>query len=249
MKFIKSTLILLALVASCSVSLSAQSESSKKKVLIDVNHGQKFYHDPANMPGADQEFITRVKYMTGEIQKNAAQFDREMGFLKTPITTESLKNCDILFIHLPSSKFTAEEVKAIHGFIEKGGGLLMVMDVDYWSTLEQVNANDIVKPYGIVYKGDNPDGQSDGGLATSGPVITKQLSIPYHGARLVEGGTPFCFSNATNDNPFGVYKEGKKGKVVAMGDGMVSLYMNEWKDVKNYQCSEFMHDVFAWLLK
>jgi hypothetical protein len=149
---------------------------------------------------------------------------------------------------MPSTKFSADELKVIQQYVENGGGLFMVMDSDYWSTLEQVNANDIVKPYGIVYKTDNPDG-SDGGHANTGAVATKQFSIPYHGARIVEGGTPFCFSNATNDNPFGVYKEAKKGKVVAMSDGMVSLYMTEWKDVKNYQCSEFMHDVFAWLLK
>ncbi len=248
MKSTRSTLIIiLALIAILPIELSAQSKP-KKKVLIDVNHGQKFYHDPANMPGADQQFVNRVKYMTGEVQKNASQFDREMGFLKTAITAESLADCDILFIHMPSTKFSPEELKVIQQYVEKGGGLFMVMDSDYWSTLEQVNANDIVKPYGIVYKTDNPDG-SDGGHSNTGTVATKQFSIPYHGARIVEGGTPFCFSNATNDNPFGVYKEANKGKVVAMGDGMVSLYMTEWKDVKNYQCSEFMHDVFAWLLK
>jgi hypothetical protein len=250
MKSIKSTLvILLALLTMVAIDLPAQSRASKKKVLIDVNHGQKFYHDPSDMPGADPQFVSRVKYMTGELQKNAAQFDREIGFLKTTITAESLANCDILFIHMPSTKFTTDEVKAINQFVENGGGLFMVMDADFWSTLEQVNANDIVKPYGITYKGDNPDGQTDGGYSIAGTVTTKQFSIPYHGARLVEGGTPFCFSKATKENPFGVYKEAKKGKVVAMGDGMVSLYMTEWKDVKNYQCSEFMHDVFAWLLK
>jgi hypothetical protein len=250
MTSIKSTLvILLALFATITIDMSAQSKTSKKKVLIDVNHGQKFYNDPSDMSGADPQVVDRVKYMTGEIQKNASQFDREMGFLKTAITTESLANCDILFVHMPSTKFSADEVKAINQFVEKGGGLFMVMDADYWSTLEQVNANDIVKPYGIIYKGDNPDGQSDGGYSVAGTVATKQYKIPYHGARVVEGGTPFCFSNATKENPFGVYKEVKKGKVVAMGDGMVSLYMTEWKDVKNYQCSEFMHDAFAWLLK
>jgi hypothetical protein len=39
------------------------------------------------------------------------------------------------------------------------------------------------------------------------------------------------------------------GKMVVMGDGMVSLYMTSWKDVDNYQCQEFMKDVFAWLIE
>src|SRR5687768_16993928 len=110
MKYIKSTLvILLALLAMIAIDLPAQSKTSKRKVLVDVNHGQKFYHDPTDMPGADPQFVSRVKYMTGEIQKNAAQFDREMGFLKTTITAESLAGCDILFIHMPSTKFTPDE--------------------------------------------------------------------------------------------------------------------------------------------
>jgi hypothetical protein len=34
-----------------------------------------------------------------------------------------------------------------------------------------------------------------------------------------------------------------------MGDGMVSLYMNSWEGVNDYQCAPFMQDVLAWLLK
>ena len=48
------------------------------------------------------------------------------------------------------------------------------------------------------------------------------------------------------------YKTYKKlkngGKIIVMGDGMVSLYMTSWDNVNDYQCSEFMHDVFKWLL-
>jgi hypothetical protein len=33
-----------------------------------------------------------------------------------------------------------------------------------------------------------------------------------------------------------------------MGDGMVSLYMTSWKGVNDFECGEFMHDVFKWLL-
>jgi hypothetical protein len=63
-----------------------------------------------------------------------------------------------------------------------------------------------------------------------------------------QGGTPFCFNNQSNE-AFGTYTQLKNGgKMIVMGDGMVSLYMTSWKDVNDYQCSEFMHDVFAWLL-
>lgn len=60
---------------------------------------------------------------------------------------------------------------------------------------------------------------------------------------------PFCFNNQSGE-PFGTFATARKGgKIVVMGDGMVSLYMTEWKDINDYQCSEFMGDTFAWLLK
>jgi hypothetical protein len=39
------------------------------------------------------------------------------------------------------------------------------------------------------------------------------------------------------------------GKIIVMGDGMVSLYMTSWEGIRDYQCQEFMQDVFRWLLK
>jgi hypothetical protein len=62
-------------------------------------------------------------------------------------------------------------------------------------------------------------------------------------------GTPFCFNSQNMDYPFGAFKNVKNGgRVIVMGDGMVSLYMTSWKGVDDYQCAEFMHDVFRWLL-
>jgi hypothetical protein len=141
-------------------------------------------------------------------------------------------------------------VQAIQQYLQNGGSLFMVMEVDYWSTLAQANVNDIVNPFGVVYKNDNPDKNSSGGYTDGGMVTGTRFRIPYHGARIVEGGTPFCFSNQTKDNPFGIYKEIKGGgKIIAMGDGMASLYMTSWEGVNDYQCSEFMQDALAWLLK
>jgi hypothetical protein len=233
-----------------SSPLLAQSQAGKKKILLDVAHGQKFYNDPNDMAGKDPAFVERIKYMTGELSKNAASNNAEVSFQKSPINAAALSNIDLLFIHMPSAKFTADEVKAITDYLSKGGSLFIVMEVDYWATLEQSNVNDIVTSFGITFKTDNPDGQSSGGYSKETKVTKKKFSIPYHGARMVEGGTPFAFSNKTEENPFGIFKEvGKGGKVVAMGDGMVSLYMTSWEGVSNYQCSEFMNDVLGWLLK
>jgi hypothetical protein len=243
------TFFLIVLITLSSIELTAQSKGKKKQILIDIAHGQKFWNDPADMAGADTAFVSRIKYMTRSITKNAADQNAEIAYQKTPITSESLAKCDLLFIHIPSKKFEAGEVEAIQKYVKKGGSLFLVMEVDYWATLAQVNVNDILNPFGIVFKSDSPD-QTSGGHSNPGVVTDSKLSIPYHGARLVEGGTPFCYSNTTPENPFGVYKEVKNGgRIIAMGDGMVSLYMTSWQGVNDYQCSSFMNDSFGWLLK
>lgn len=231
-------------------TLLAQSSAPTKRVLVDISHGQRFYNDPATMSGKDSAFVERIRYMTGALAKNAASLNAGLSFLRTKVTQEALATCNLLFIHMPSSKYEPDEVQAIQQYLKNGGSLFIVMEVDYWSTLAQANVNDIVNPFGVVYKSDNPDTKSSGGYTDGGTVTGTRFRIPYHGARIVEGGTPFCFSNLTKDNPFGIYKEIKGGgKIIAMGDGMASLYMTSWEGVNDYQCSEFMHDALAWLLK
>lgn len=233
----------------CASTLIAQNSSTKKQIYLDIAHGQKFYNDPADMKGQDQDFIERVKYMTGEIKKNASPFNADLNFLKEEIKPELLKKCDLLFIHMPSAKYSPGEVKAIKEYLNNGGSLFIVMDVDYWSTLEQSNVNDLVSPFGIQYGNDSPDTVT-GGYTKANLLTKKPLKITYHGGRIVKGGIPFCFIEQDEEQPFGTFAELKNGgKIVAMGDGMVSLYMTSWQGVNDYQCGEFMNDVFSWLLK
>ncbi len=228
--------------------ISTLNLQAQKKILIDVAHGQRFWNDPSDMNGNDPQFVERVKYMTGEITKSAKTVKADVGYVKSALTPEQLKKCDLLFIHLPSAKYNDSEIKAIHDYLNGGGSLFLVMDVDYWSTLEQTNVNDIVKPYAITFKHNSADTLS-GGYTNPGAVTSKTLKVTYHGARTLEGGTPFAFNKQSNE-PFATAVETRKGgKIIAMGDGMVSLYMTSWKDVTDYQCQEFMQDAFAWLLK
>lgn len=226
-----------------------EASAQKKKILVDVGHGQKFYSDPADKISTDLVPTERLTYMTGELTKNAAANNAEVNFLKTPITSGVLSKCDLLFIHVPSTKYSADECKAIRQYVEKGGSLFIVMEVDYWATLAQANVNDIVTPLGIKFNNDNPD-ESSGGHSNPGKITKSKYPIPSHGARLVEGGTPFAYSDKGDANPIGVFTEVKGGgKVVAMGEGMVSLYMTSWQGVEGYQCAGFMEDVIGWLVK
>jgi hypothetical protein len=222
--------------------------AAKHRICMDVAHGQKFWHDPADMAGMDVKFIERVKYMTGEFMKTATAADASLSYLKKDIAPKDLEGCDLLFIHIPSASYAAGEVNAVSKYIAGGGSMFMVMDQDMWSTLEQVNANDLIRPFGLQFGGESPDSLA-GGHTKAGLITDKGLKISYHGARTVTGGTPFCFNDRSDANPFGAFSELQNGgKIVVMGDGMVSLYMTSWEGVQDYQCQEFMQDVFRWLL-
>jgi hypothetical protein len=241
---ISTSFIILVLICQSFACLAQQ-----KKILVDVGHGQKFYSNPADNISSDLVPTDRLKYMTGELAKNGAAHNAAIGYVKAPITKDALSKSDLLFIHTPSTKYSADECTAIRQFVERGGALFIVMEVDYWSTLAQANVNDIVKPFSITFASDNPD-ESSGGHSETSKVTKQKYSIPSHGARLVEGGVPFAYSNASDTKPIGVYAEVKGGgKVIAMGEGMASLYMNSWQGVNDYQCAAFMDEVVGWLLK
>ena len=229
--------------------ITAFSQTSpKRKIYIDIAHGQKFWNDPASMDGQDENWVNRVKYMTDQILKTASSVNAELLYLKNEIKPESLSDCDLLFIHIPSSKYTTNEVKAIIEYLKNGGSLFLVMDEDYWSTLDDANVNDIIRPFDIQFGEQSPD-TTLGGITKAGLITAKSLKISYYGGRIINGGTPFCFNNKNERNPFGVFKKLKKGgKVIVMGDGMTSLYMTSWEGINDFQCSEFMHDTFQWLL-
>lgn len=242
------TFFVLSLVCSWTVA-----PAQKKKILVDVAHGQKFYSDPADKISTDLVPTDRLKYMTGELGKNGAAHNAEIAYLKTPITTDALSKSDALFIQVPSKKYSADECKAIREYVEKGGSLFIVMEEDYWATLAQTNVNDIVSPFGITFGNtisSNDPNRSTGGHSEPGKVTKKKYSIPCHGVRKVSGGTPFAVSNGPDGKPFGVFTEVKGGgKVIAMGEGMVSLYMTSWEGVTDYDCAGFMGETIGWLLE
>lgn len=238
------SLVLLTILCSFNAAFS-----QSKKILVDVAHGQKFYSDPADKISTQLVPTDRLAYMTGELAKNASANNASLNYLKTPITAAVLDKNDLLFIHAAGTKYTPQECNAIGDFVKKGGSLFIVMEEDYWGTHEQLNINDIVAPFGITFKSNNPTKVS-GGHSKPGAITRTKYSIPSHGARLVEGGTPFAFTNAPDETPIGVYTEiDGGGKIIAMGEGMVSLYMNEWQNVNDYQCAGFMEEVIGWLLK
>ncbi len=219
--------------------------SESQSILVDVSHGQKFWNDPETMISGD---FNRVNYLNDELAKSVESLHAKIEFIHNEIDTDKLRVCDALFIHVPTSQYTQSEIKAINYYLEKGGSLFLVMEVDYWSTLEQSNVNDLIEPFGLKF-GDQIDDPTSGGHTKAGNITRKALKIPFHGGRIIEGGIPFCYSDHNNENVFGVSKELKSGgKIIAMGEAMVSLFMTSWNGVDGYECSDFMHYAFHYLL-
>ena len=198
------------LLFSLSAGLCANAQTAtaaNNRICIDVAHQQRFWGDPADM---DEKRVERVKYMTGEMLKTAATVDASISYLKKEVNPKDLEGCDLLFIHIPSAKYTPGEVSAISKYILKGGSLFLVMDQDSWSTLEQTSVNDLISPFGMQFGAESPDSQP-GGHTNAGLITDKRLKISYHGARTVTGGTPFAFNDRSDAHPFGAFLEVKNG--------------------------------------
>jgi hypothetical protein len=174
--------LVLACLLSYAPAVWAQTPGPKNHILIDIAHGQRFWNDPITMSDADASFVERVKYMTDQIIQTAASVNGDVGYIKRKIKPADLAVCNLLFIHLPASKYDADEVDAIKKYLQKGGTLFLVMDVDYWSTLAQTNVNAIISLSDIKFGHDSADTLS-GGYTKAGLITQKPLKVTYHGAR------------------------------------------------------------------
>jgi len=88
--------------------LLAQTAKAKKQILVDISHGQKFWNSPADMKGKDPQLVQKINYMTGELKKNATALNATVQYQKSKITPVALAKCDLLFIHISSSKYATE---------------------------------------------------------------------------------------------------------------------------------------------
>src|SRR5262245_42292810 len=113
--------ILVFSLLACVGAHAQTSAAATKRICMDVAHEQKFWHDPADMAGMDVKMIERVKYMTAEFTKSATAANASLSYLKKEITPKDLEGCDLLFIHIPSAKYTPGEVSAISQHIASGG--------------------------------------------------------------------------------------------------------------------------------
>jgi hypothetical protein len=69
------------------------------------------------------------------------------------IRPERLSQCDVLVVKIPTARFSDDEVAAITGFVERGGGLLLVGD--HTNVFDSSTyLNDICRPLGFTFRND-----------------------------------------------------------------------------------------------
>ncbi|NLE39175.1 MAG: hypothetical protein GX621_14220 [Pirellulaceae bacterium] len=71
----------------------------------------------------------------------------------TPITGESLADCDVLVLKTPTEPWSPEEIEAIERFVKHGGGLLMIGDhTNVFKSSTYLN--DVARQLGFTYRND-----------------------------------------------------------------------------------------------
>lgn len=221
----------------------------RKTVLMDLNHGQRFWNDPENpVPDTGWDDKDRIQYLNSELSETLGSLDADLAFARETISYKAIKDGKAVVLHAPSKTYSEGEIGAVQKYLKKGGSLLLVMEADYWTDLVSTNVNEIIAPYSIQYGQQSPDTLA-GGYTTSGLITSEKLKVTYQLGRSVEGGTPFAF-NSQDGQPFGVYKELESGgKLIVLGDAMSTMYMTEWRGVDDYQCHAYMKAIFTWLLE
>ncbi len=77
----------------------------------------------------------------------------QMGRLNSRVDDQSLKDCDVLVVKVPTSRYDAPELDAIERFVRKGGGLLLVAEhTNVFNSGTYIN--DIARRFGFHFRYD-----------------------------------------------------------------------------------------------
>ena len=85
---------LVTLLFSLLAGITAHAQTpapAKYRICMDVGHQQRFWRDPADMPGMDAKMIERVKYMTGELVKTTTSVNASLSYLKKEVNPKTWK--------------------------------------------------------------------------------------------------------------------------------------------------------------
>lgn len=180
-----------------------------------------------------------------------------------PLAAEQLAGATALVIAGPSQPFGDAERSAIHGFVERGGSLLVIVDDDRRQPRALEIANPLLAPFGLEFTASIPYIHNVGAVTIVGPISREKRELPYSGGRAVKGGTPLSLIQDTEQLAHAAFAEHPSGgRVIAIGEGMVALGMGTPEGTRlsgvpndpsrttywGKDSAVFMDEVLRWLL-
>jgi len=240
-------MVLLSASIQAQSSPGAQSGKASTRIYADEAHGQAPLVGP----------------YTGIATKLGAEIVPSKG----PITAKALEGYRLVVLRVPQQEFTQAERDAIAGFVKRGGSLLLAFDEERRAPLATTRVNDLIAPFALKLTDDTEYLHNNGGIARKGVINAADRELPFSGGRAVEGGTPFAWQLDKAGQPgqvFAAYATvGKTGKVVVLGDAMVTLFLGTPEGVRltgvprdptrttywGKDSGVFMEELFVWLIK
>ncbi|MBD3405378.1 MAG: S8 family serine peptidase [Candidatus Lokiarchaeota archaeon] len=222
-----------------SMDLEVQLTSFGGELLVDMAHHSA---DDPDSPESYKYFDEYLK-QKGVLME---EFGNPSDFVPQRIDQNDLATSDIFMIMDTETSYNAEEIEALHQFVEDGGTLIMLSE--YYDSVEQTASfaldsyNDILEPYGITVDrygiGEGVD-QFSGlfyGLGYGGAVENHSLVEGVENLYIVTGGTLsvdpsvagaqglFWVDSAKTQAIVATVESGH-GKVIVISDGS-TLYDN-----------------------
>ena len=146
----------------------------------------------------------------------------DMSRLNTPLDDAVVRNCDVLVIKVPTSRYDPEEIKAIERFVEGGGGLLLVGEhTNVFNTGTHIN--DIAKVFGFSFRYDC--------LFDIDTIYTQLYNLPLVPHPIIQSMPPFNFAVSCSINP-----KRSLGRAVIRSTGLKNL-------LADYHASNFYPQV------
>jgi hypothetical protein len=197
----------------------------------------------------------------------AAKLNAEIVTSSAPITAETLKGCRLLIVRIPTQEIRSEESSAVAEFVRGGGALLLAFDEERRAPLAATRVNDLIAPFGLKLTADTEYLHNNGAIVKKGAISTADRELPFSGGRAVEGGTPFGWQLDKDGKPGHVFAAsatvGNRGKVVVLGDAMVTLFLGTPEGVRltgvprdptrtsywGKDSAIFMEELLTWLIK
>ncbi len=124
--------------------------SKPGRVLVDEFHSK---WEPTTRPMDTNWYGQMSGYNYACVYDYCSRFYDMSRNTAQPIDSATLTDCDVLIIKCPTSRYSAEEIKAIEQFVQRGGGLLLVGEhTDVFGT--GMNLNDIAERFDFHFRSD-----------------------------------------------------------------------------------------------